>query len=175
MLSEEWNRTVFKSDFNVSWSVCSTCGIFAAIYKVNSSVSVYLVDTVDWSFSHLEILIGFSFFLFFTFVLLLFGQNCSCLQLYACLNPESQQLVVIPPPPTICSQNMQIFAFFFPNVFPKVLAVRRQKGKCILTATHQKLCAFLLFSEKQGWGSSSETSRSSVRPVVGGAEGGSWM
>lgn len=160
--------------FNVSWSVCSTCGIFAAIYKVNSSVSVYLVDTVDWSFSHLEILIGFSFFLFFTFVLLLFGQTCSCLQLYACLNPESQRLVVIPPSPTICSQNMQIFAFF-PNVFPKVLAVRGQKGKYILTATHQKLCAFLLFSDKQGWGSSSETSWSSVRPVVGGAEGGSWM
>lgn len=128
--------------FDVSWSVCSTCGIFAAIYKVNPSVSAYLVDTVDWSFSHLEILIGFSFFLFFTFVLLLFGQNCSCLQLYACLNPESQRLVVIPPPPTICSQNMQIFAFFFPNVFPKVLAVRGEKGKYILTATHQKLCVF---------------------------------
>lgn len=112
--------------FDVSWSVCSTCGIFAAIYKVNPSVSVYLVDTVDWSFSHLEILIGFSFFLFFTFVLLLFGQNCSCLQLYACFNPESQRLVVIPPPPTICSQNMQIFAFFS-KCIPQSLGSKRGK------------------------------------------------
>lgn len=105
--------------FDVSWSVCSTCGIFAAIYKVNPSVSVYLVDTVDWSFSHLEILIGFSFFLFFTFCLVAVWAKLLLLAAVCMFEPRVTAVGGDTSAPNHLLSEHANFCFFFQMYSPK--------------------------------------------------------